>query len=57
MLCFEWWAFEFLAILSGYMGVAQLAAEVIIINIVATIFMLPLGVSFAASALTGNFIG
>jgi hypothetical protein len=22
MLCFEWWAFELLAIFSGYMGVA-----------------------------------
>ena len=57
MLCFEWWAFEFLAIFSGYMGVASLAAEVVIINIVTFVFMMPLGVSFAASSLTGNYIG
>lgn len=57
MLCFEWWAFEFLAVFSGYMGVAQLAAEVVIINIVAFLFMMPLGISFAASALTGIYIG
>jgi MATE family multidrug resistance protein len=57
MLCFEWWAFELLAIFSGYMGIAPLAAEVIIINLVGFVFMLPLGVATAASALTGNYIG
>lgn len=57
MLCFEWWAFELLAIFSGYMGIAQLAAEVIIINMVGFVFMLPLGIATAASALTGNYIG
>jgi MATE family multidrug resistance protein len=57
MVCFEWWAFEFLAIASGYISVAALAAEVVIINIVSFIFMLPLGISFSASALTGNYLG
>ena len=57
MLCFEWWAFELLAIFAGYMGVVSLAAEIVIINIVAFVFMMPLGISFAASSLTGNFIG
>lgn len=57
MLCFEWWAFELLAIFSGYMGIAQLAAEVIIINMVGFVFMLPLGIATAASTLTGNYIG
>lgn len=57
MLCFEWWAFELLAIFSGLMGVAPLAAEVVVINIVTFIFMIPLGVSYAASALTGYFLG
>jgi len=31
MLCFEWWAFELLAIFTGYLGVTALAAEVVII--------------------------
>ncbi len=57
MVCFEWWAFEILAIFSGYISVAALAAEVVIINIVSFIFMMPLGISFAASSLTGNYIG
>jgi multidrug resistance protein, MATE family len=57
MLCFEWWAFELLAIFTGYIGVDELAAEVVIINIVTFIFMLPLGISCAASAFTGKYLG
>lgn len=57
MLCFEWWAFELLAIFSGLLGVNELAAEVVIINIVSFIFMLPLGISYSASALTGIYLG
>ncbi len=57
MLCFEWWAFELLAIFSGLISVESLAAEVVVINIVTFIFMIPLGISYAASALTGYFIG
>jgi MATE family multidrug resistance protein len=57
MLCFEWWAFELLAIFSGLISVEALAAEVVVINLVTFIFMIPLGISYAASALTGYFIG
>jgi MATE family multidrug resistance protein len=57
MLCFEWWVFELLAIFSGLMSVEALAAEVVIVNLVTFIFMFPLGTSYAASALTGVFLG
>lgn len=57
MLCFEWWAFELLALFTGLLGVDQLATEVMIINMISFIFMLPLGISYSASALTGNYIG
>ena len=57
MLCFEWWVFELLAIFCGLMSVEALAAEVVIVNIVSFIFMMPLGTSYAASALTGVFLG
>jgi MATE family multidrug resistance protein len=57
MLCFEWWAFELLALFTGILGVYQLAAEVCIINMISFIFMMPLGISYSASALTGNYIG
>ena len=55
MVCFEWWLFEILAIFAGLMSVEALAAEVIIVNMVSFVFMIPLGCSFAASAFTGFF--
>ena len=57
MLCFEWWCFELLAIFSGLMSVEALAAEVIVVNLVTLIFMVPLGTGYAASAFTGYFLG
>ena len=57
MLCFEWWCFELLAIFSGLMSVEALAAEVIVVNIVTLVFMLPLGTGYAASAFTGFYLG
>ena len=57
MLCFEWWVFELLAIFSGLMSVDALAAEVIVVNLVTLIFMVPLGTAYAASAFTGYFLG
>ena len=57
MLCFEWWAFELLAIFSGLISITDLAAEVVIINMVAFIFMIPLGISYSASGLTGSSLG
>lgn len=57
MLCFEWWCFELLAIFSGLMSVEALAAEVIVVNVVTLIFMVPLGTGYAASAFTGFYLG
>ena len=57
MLCFEWWAFELLAIFSGLLSVGDLAAEVVIINIITFIFMIPLGISYSASGLVGSSLG
>ena len=45
MLCFEWWAFELLALLSGLISVEALAAEIVVINVTSFIFMVPLGTS------------
>lgn len=57
MVCFEWWCFELLALFSGLISVEALAAEIVVINIITFIFMIPLGTSYAASALTGYFLG
>lgn len=54
--CLEWWAFELLAIFSGLINVEQLAAEVVVLNLVTFIFMISQGTSYAASALTGYFL-
>ena len=55
--CFEWWAFEVLAIFAGMLGTVYLAAHVAVINVCAIIFMIPLGIQFTASGLVGCSIG
>jgi MATE family multidrug resistance protein len=57
MQCAEWWAFELLAIFAGIMGTHQLAAQVAVINIIGLIYMIPLGIQFAAAALVGEQFG
>ena len=44
LLCFEWWTFEILTIMAGYIGVNTTAGEVILVNIINTLFMIPMGV-------------
>jgi MATE family multidrug resistance protein len=43
MQCFEWWAFEILAIFAGILGTVYLGAHVAVINICALTFMIALG--------------
>ena len=57
LMCIEWWAFEFVIIFSGILGVKQLAAMVAVMNVNSFVFMFPLGCQFAASALVGNALG
>lgn len=57
MLCFEWWAFELLALFSGLMGTDYLAAEVIVINMTSFMFMIPLGISYSSGSLIGTYLG
>lgn len=57
LMCIEWWAFEFIVIFAGIIGVEELAAQVAVMNVNGFIFMFPLGVQFAASALVGNQLG
>lgn len=57
MACFEWWAFEVIAIFAGLLSVNDLAAQVAIVNILGLIYMIPLGIQFAASGMVGNMIG
>lgn len=53
----EIWAFEIAMLLSGRLGTNQLGANVITINLASIAFMVPLGISMAATTRVGNLIG
>jgi len=43
MLCLEWWSFEVLAFMAGYISVEATGAHVIVLNTHVVVIMLPLG--------------
>ena len=53
----DWLGFDFLTIMSSYMGKVTLAANVCLFNFITLIFMIPMGLSFASTTLVGNSIG
>lgn len=53
MLCLEWWSFEVLAFMAGYISVDATAAHVVILNTHVVIIMVPLGAQVAATVLVG----
>lgn len=57
ILCAEYWAWQFLAILSGNLGVNEQANMMIAMQIVAMLNTTSLGVSEAACVVIGNQIG
>lgn len=57
MLCAEWWSFEVVALGAGWLGTEELEVQGILMNTIALLFMLPLGVGVAVSVRVGNLIG
>lgn len=57
MLVAEWWAFEVLTVFASQLGAHQVSSQTIIMQIASLAFMVPLGISTAASSLVGNAIG
>ena len=57
MLLAENLCFELLVLSSGYLGIIQQSAYIIILSICATIFMISLGISITSSNLVGNALG
>jgi MATE family multidrug resistance protein len=53
----EVWAFQIATLLAGKLGEVPLGAHAIVLNLSSLSFMLPLGVSIAASVRVGNLIG
>jgi Na+-driven multidrug efflux pump len=57
MACLAWWYAEMITIFAGLLGVKELAAQVVIINVMTLVYMPSDGVKFAASGMVGNMIG
>lgn len=56
-VCLEVWAFVGVTLMMGAWGVTQLAGNNIALNLASLVFMVPLGISMAATARVGQAIG
>ncbi|XP_053310833.1 multidrug and toxin extrusion protein 1-like isoform X2 [Spea bombifrons] len=57
MMCIVWWSFEIGAFLVGLISVVELGAEAIMLQLVTSCYMIPVGFSVAASIRIGNALG
>ncbi|XP_077168046.1 multidrug and toxin extrusion protein 1 isoform X2 [Paroedura picta] len=57
MICIEWWTFEIGSFLSGMISVVELGAQSIIYELATVAYLLPQGMSVAASVRVGNALG
>ncbi|NXA50825.1 S47A1 protein, partial [Nothocercus julius] len=57
MICIEWWTYEIGSFLIGLLSVVELSAQSIIYEVSVVAFMIPLGLSTAASVQVGNALG
>nr|XP_056721001.1 multidrug and toxin extrusion protein 1 [Euleptes europaea] len=57
MMCIEWWTFEIGSFLSGMISVVELGAQSIIYELATIAYLLPQGMSVAASVRVGNALG
>jgi MATE family multidrug resistance protein len=57
MICAEWWSFELFVVASSYFDVNHFAANVILQNLMTTMFMVPLGLQEGICSLVGSSIG
>ncbi len=56
-MLFEWGAFAAIGLLMGSLGIIQMAAHQVALNLAALTFMVPLGVSSAAAVIIGHAVG
>ena len=54
MMCAEWWAFEVLVIIAGYISVEAQAAQVLLFLIANFMFNVAKGMAEATGSLIGN---
>ena len=57
MLCLDWWVWELLILISGWLGTHEQATNIVIMNIILITYMLTMGLEQAACTLVGQQIG
>ena len=59
MMCFEWWAFELVALISGWLpnAIQAIGANAVLLNISACTFMFYLGIAVSGNVRIGNALG
>lgn len=57
MMVFDMWCFYALTLISNYLGVLENAGQVIMINVMTTLYCIPLGIGGVACTLVGRCIG
>ena len=57
MLCLEWWSYEICAVFAGMLSIEELAANVVLFNLIGIMYAIPNGISFALGTLVGNSLG
>ncbi|KAM4699220.1 multidrug and toxin extrusion protein 1-like [Discoglossus pictus] len=57
MVCIEWWTYEIGSFLTGLISVVELGAQSVIYQVVTIAYMIPFGISMAASVRVGNALG
>lgn len=57
MMIFDMWCFFALTLISNYLGVLENAGQVIMINVMTTLYCIPLGIGGVACTLVGRSIG
>jgi MATE family multidrug resistance protein len=57
MLCLEWWSFEIMILIAGYISIKASATAIIVYNTNTIFLMFPSGLSTATAALVGKSLG
>ncbi|XP_062501920.1 multidrug and toxin extrusion protein 2-like isoform X1 [Corticium candelabrum] len=57
MVCTDWWTFEIVVLVAGMVSIVDLGASVVTFQVIATVFMVPLGLALAAAVRVGTFLG
>ena len=59
MMCFQWWAFELVALISGWLpnAISAIGANAILLNLSSCTFMFYLGIAVSGNVRIGNALG